>query len=376
MLRSSRSAVFAFALTVSAWSSACGSSSRPSGFAPDASTDGGAADDGGAVDATKDGTSSSSGSDAQSLFGDGGFVTDASHVFDVQPSALQTITVPVGQTMPSVTFKATLDGAPIKAAWTVDRGDLATIAAGPSEQGVLQPTGSTGGLVNVIAGLNGQVLKRQVLIQLTAQQNGPNPNAPAEGPQIPTSTTQLASGGGVGGVGGEGLGAKVTDPATLAALQNPSGSGQAQALALLYPYDQTVFPRGLLAPLLQWDWSFRDADAIQIQLRTSSGSFSWTGVFGRPAILAQTGGKFVRHPIPQDVWTIATNTAGGPTPGGMPDQLGVSLVVAKGGQAYGPISDTWTIAPGRLEGAIYYNSYGTTLVQNSATDGLDYYVKL
>jgi hypothetical protein len=131
----------------------------------------------------------------------------------------------------------------------------------------------------------------------------------------------------------------------------------------------------MLAPLLQWDWSFGDADAIQIQLRTSSGSFSWTGVFGRPAILQQTGGKFIRHPIPQDVWTMATNTAGGPTPGGMPDQLGLTLVVAKGGQAYGPISLTWTIAPGRLEGAIYYNSYGTTLVKNSATDGFDYYGK-
>ena len=72
---------------------------------------------------------------------------------------------------------------------------------------------------------------------------------------------------------------------------------------------------------------------------------------------------------------MATNTAGGTTPGGVQDQLGVTLVVAKGGQAYGPISETWTIAPGRLEGTIYYNSYGTTLVTNSSTDGLDYYGK-
>jgi hypothetical protein len=129
----------------------------------------------------------------------------------------------------------------------------------------------------------------------------------------------------------------------------------------------------MLAPLLQWDWTVGDADAIQITLRTTSGSFSWTGTFGRPAILAQTGGKFVRHPIPQDVWTMATNTAGGPTSNGMTDQLAVTLVVAKAGQGYGPLTETWTIAPGRLEGAIYYNSYGTSLVKNSATDGLDFY---
>jgi hypothetical protein len=155
------------------------------------------------------------------------------------------------------------------------------------------------------------------------------------------------------------------DPATLAALQSPSNSGQAQGLTFLYPYDKTVFPRGVLAPLLQWTWSLGDADAILIQLTTTSGSLAWTGTFASPAILQQTGGKFIRHPIPQDVWTMATNTAGGPTPMGGPDRLTMSLVVAKGGQGYGPISETWTIAPAHLEGTVYYNSYGTHFVQNS-----------
>src|SRR5262249_50192786 len=126
-----------------------------------------------------------------------------------------------------------------------------------------------------------------------------------------------------------------------------------------YPYDKTVWPRGMLAPLLMWSWSTGDADAIQISLKTTTGSFSWTGTFGRPAILTQTGGKFIRHPIPQDVWDMATNTASGPS-----DQLTVSLTVDKGGMAYGPISETWTVAPARLTGTVYYNSYGTQLVKN------------
>jgi hypothetical protein len=173
-----------------------------------------------------------------------------------------------------------------------------------------------------------------------------------------------------------GLGTPVTDMPTLTALQNPTNSGQAQNLTVIYPYDKTVFPRGLLAPLIQWSWTTGNADAIQMTLKTTSGSFSWKGTFGRPAILASLTGPsycagtsgpcpFVNHPIPQDVWAAATNTAGGLTPNGMPDQLTLSLVVAKGGIGYGPVTETWTIAPGRLEGTVYYQSYGTRLVLNS-----------
>jgi hypothetical protein len=155
---------------------------------------------------------------------------------------------------------------------------------------------------------------------------------------------------------------------TLTALQNPVDNGQSQGLKILYPYDKTVFPRGLIAPLLQWAWAPGDADAIQIQLTTTSGSFKWTGTFGRPTVLSMMGApntKFIRNPIPQDVWNVATNSAGGLTSNAMPDQLTMSLVVARGGMAHGPVSETWTIAPGRLEGTVYYNSYGTRLIANS-----------
>ncbi|MFI5042507.1 MAG: hypothetical protein ACHQNA_11790, partial [Acidimicrobiales bacterium] len=289
---------------------------------------------------------------------------------DVQPSALQTVTVTMGQSsVPTVAYNATLNGKPVNATWTLDRGEIGSIGAGPSAKATFQPTGTTGGLVTIRATAAGITVQRQVLVKIAGTQNGAG-TSPAEAAQIPTSVSQLGSGGGVGGVGGEGLGVAVTNAPTLMALQNPAGSGQAQGLTFLYPYDQTVFPRSMLAPLLQWtfaaaDAGVADADAIQIQLQTTSGSFSWTGTFGRPAILAQSGGTFIRHPIPQDVWTTATNTAGGTTPGGTLDKLTVSLVIAKSGQGYGPITETWTIAPGRLEGTVYYNSYGTQLVKNS-----------
>jgi hypothetical protein len=298
---------------------------------------------------------------------DTGFVIDGStadvpSVFDVQPTAMQVISVSMGATMPTVAFSATLDGQPVNAAWSVDRGDVGTIAAGPSSSGVFTPSGKTGGLVTISAGLNGQTLTRKVFVKLGGQSNGVSSD-PSEQGQVPANAAALTAGGGVGGVGGEGLGPALTDAPTKSALASPSGNGTAQGLKFLYPYDKTVWPRGMLAPLLMWDWAGGDADAIQIQLSTASGSFSWTGTYARPAILGATG-KFVRHPIPQDVWQAATDTAGGPTPNGQKDTLTVSLTVAHGGQAYGPISETWIVAPGRVSGTIYYNSYGTQLVQN------------
>jgi hypothetical protein len=324
--------------------------------------------EGGSDDSSSGGGSDSGmASDTRIGFGDGsssGSGGDSSAGFDVEPSTLQTITVKIGHPIPTVIFTATEHGQPVPAGWSVDQGNLAAITAGSSVTGTVTPSAAGGGLITVTAGRGGMTLKRQVFIKLVATQNGANPSAPGEGAQIPGNTGALTSGGGVGGVGGEGLGGVVSDPGTLGALMNPTSTGSAQGLQFLYPYDGTVWPRGLLAPLIQWRWATNDADAIQIQLATTSGSFTWTGTFGRPAILMQTGGPFIRMPIPQDVWVMATNTAGGPTPSMMVDRLGISLTIAKASVGYGPIKQTWTVAPGLLDGIIYYNSYGTQLAQN------------
>lgn len=290
----------------------------------------------------------------------GGGSGGSQQVLDVQPSAMQTITVDIGKQSPTLMYTATLGGQPVSAGWGVDRGEIGTVAPGPAESTIFTPTGKTGGVVKVVAGLNMQTVSRPVFVQLSGEQNGYDPAEPADQPQIAMSPADLLAGGGIGGVGGEGLGPAVGDMATLDALGNPVGDGAAEGLTLLYPYDQTVWPRGLLAPLLMWRSTLGDVDAIQIELGTTTGSFSWKGTFARPEILAQTGGPFVRHPIPQSVWSMATNTAGGA------DKLTVKLTVAKGGLGYGPITQTWTVAQARLSGTIYYGSYGTKLAKNYA----------
>ena len=290
---------------------------------------------------------------------------------DVEPSALTTITVAAGGVTPTVAFNATLLGVPVEVRWSVDRGDIGSMDTGQGNNANFVPRGSTGGLLNVLASVGGVTLKRQVMVKLTtSSQNGVNTALPTEEAQVAPTVVSLKNGGGPGGVGGEGLGVAVSDTATETALATPGSDGTAQHLVWLYPYDATVWPRGMIAPLLMWKWDTNDADAIKIDLSTTSGSFTWSGTFGRPTILGQTAGAFVRHPIPQDVWEMATNSAGGQTPDGKADKLTIKLTVAKSGQAYGPITQTWTIAPARLTGTVYYTAYATQLLINDGADAL------
>lgn len=304
-----------------------------------------------------DGTGASGGTGAMS----GG---DAGVDLVVEPADLQTLVIDLSAALPTLEFTASLDGVAVAAGWNVDRGEIGSIEEASPGHAVFTPTGTTGGLVTVRAGLNGEVVERQVLVQLVAAQDGADTSSPAQQLQIPAGVAELTAAGGVGGVGGEGLGGALGDAALAGALSAPGKDGAAEGLRLLYPYDQTVWPRGMLAPLLMWESSLGSVDAIRIELTTSSGSFSWAGTFAPPAILAQTGSAFTRHPIPQDAWAMATDSAGGPTPDGSPDELLLSLSVAKGGVAYGPVTQHWKVAPARLSGTIYYNSYGTNLAKN------------
>src|SRR6478735_7544505 len=256
------------------------------------------------------------------------------------------VEVTIGQTPRKIRLEATQNGVPVDASWTVDRGDIGSISPAIASSVAFVATGKTGGVVKVGASFGDDFGEVTLSVRITGTQNGPRSEDASEKGQIAGSVSDLTRGGGIAGVGGEGLGPGVTDERLRSGLSAPTESGDAQKLALLYPYDGTVWPRGMLAPLLMWDWSLGDADAIRIALSTASGTFSWSGSFGRPAILeplraAQTTdaaraklGRFTRHPIPQEVWEMATNTATAKDP------LELELTVAKDGIAYGPISQS------------------------------------
>ncbi len=141
---------------------------------------------------------------------------------------------------------------------------------------------------------------------------------------------------------------------------NPAGASPADVTALtaggppaglrwLYPYDGTVFPRGLLAPLLMWDGAAADIAYVRIK----SQSFEYKGVLkvGADATTMQP-----QLTLPQDIWVKA-----GQQTNGKNDPFTVELTVRAGGAIQGPISLTLQIAQATVKGSIYYNSYASKL---------------
>ena len=121
----------------------------------------------------------------------------------------------------------------------------------------------------------------------------------------------------------------------------PASAGE---LGLLYPYNGTVWPRGIFAPLLQWQTSHTPSSAVYVHL--SQANYDFQGFYA--------GSSVVREHIDQKAWAAATNGNGG-------DPLHVELRIADATNVYGPVAQDWTIAPGQLKGTVYYNSYATTL---------------
>src|SRR5207302_2041274 len=92
------------------------------------------------------------------------------------------------------------------------------------------------------------------------------------GPQTPDPVTQQPPPGGYNGVGGVPLGGA---PPTTVVGQLGTGSGTSTAFTWLYPYDNTVWPRGMLAPLLQWTVpSGFNATAVYVHLKQNNYEFA------------------------------------------------------------------------------------------------------
>jgi hypothetical protein len=127
------------------------------------------------------------------------------------------------------------------------------------------------------------------------------------------------------------------------------GGGSAGSLRFLYPYDATLFPRGLLAPSIMWDPGPADLVYVHIQ----SALFEYKGCLA-PTASGQLD-------LPASVWSAAeAHTKGGNDP------FAVDLTLLKGTTVTGPIHETIFIAPATLKGTIYYNSYSSKLVGAAA----------
>lgn len=143
--------------------------------------------------------------------------------------------------------------------------------------------------------------------------------------------------------------ASETKDALLAGGQGgPADVGPDGGLRFLYPYDETVFPRGLAAPLLQLAGDAADATYVKVT----------TGDFSYEAFAAASGPT--RVTLPDAVWRGITLSA---APGAWVE---VAVSKASGAEVTGPVSERWRIAPGSLKGFVYYNTYRSKLASSGA----------
>jgi hypothetical protein len=128
--------------------------------------------------------------------------------------------------------------------------------------------------------------------------------------------------------------------------QLQAGGNADPTFGWLYPYDQTVFPRGLLPPTMQFAGVVPDTFYVHITCDSLDYQGYFTPASGPPALA-----------LPAADWTAITDEASGPN-----DPLKVQITKISGGMVSGPITESWPVAQGSLRGVIYYETYGSTLI--------------
>jgi hypothetical protein len=325
--------LLALALSGAAAGAACGGGGK-STFDDDTDHDAGTGAEAGIVDdATVDDSPVLVQSDSE-------VTSDASSPITIAPADL-VIDVNNGQPVATQQYTAVAGGTTVGAQWSMDRGEIGKI---DPASGVFTPTGNIGGKATITASYKGRTATTSVTVRVHITELG-DPNAPDAG----------GGAGGNGGVGGEGAGAPA-DTGQVAVL-NGTPLPDA-ALSFLYPYDKTVWPRGILAPLLQWSAGAHQFDAVYIHI--TEAAFEYKGYFKK------TADPFIHHPVPQAIWKqLAYSNQG--------EDVKVTLTFAETAQnkAYGPITESWKIAQGTLKGTVYYTSYGTNLAIQTNYTGKD-----
>jgi hypothetical protein len=238
----------------------------------------------------------------------------------IQPQN-ETIDVPPTASVQFYAYASPGGTVPLTATWSVDQAGLGTI----DQNGVFTPTGTAGGTLNVFAqvGQGAGTTSLRIRIHLTDFPSG-------------------------------------LDGGTLAALQD--GGTADPNFFWLYPYDQTVFPRGLLPPRLQWSGT----EPAYVYVTAAAQNLDYKGIFAPTntdgiTTLYEDGGAVPQLDLPADAWTAITQSAGAKDP--------VTVQVTKidqAGAVTGPITETWNVAQGSLTGYVYYDSYDSPLAQGDA----------
>lgn len=211
-------------------------------------------------------------------------------------------------TTPPVTqqFTAQIGGQTVSPSWSLDDAALGTIDPG----GLFTASGAYGGVTKVTAQFGAEQGSTSVTVKLVLTEN------PSGVPQ--TSIDLLHQG----------------------------GSADAQ-FRWLYPYDGTVFPRGLTSPTLQFGGTL--ADAVWVHAESQSQSIVYDGYFTEGGLPAP------RVKLPDATWKAISYSVGAG------ETLTIKVTKLTSGQVTGPATETWKFGQAPLKGTLYYNSYDSAL---------------
>lgn len=221
------------------------------------------------------------------------------------PSVVVTATGGIGALTGGTTFKALLDDSPnpVAAKWTIDDAGIGTIdGAGNFKVGLFA------GKTTVRAQVGNLQATAEVIVDVKIEEDLTS--------LTPAEKTALRTGG-------------TADP----------------AFKWLYPYDRTVFPRGLPSPRLQ----LSGAAPTAFYVRAKSQHVEYEGFYP-----GGTGGA-ARVTLAQDLWRVLTQSAKAGDP------ITVQVSKLAGAAVTGPIAETWHVAQGSLKGTVFYNSYNSSL---------------
>ena len=195
---------------------------------------------------------------------------------------------------------------PVTASWTLDKYET----GGIDTQGKFTTNGIVAGKAKVTAHYKARTATADLKVVVKISEDMAAPASPANKAAL--------------------KGAPVADP------------GGANATKIVYPYDGTVMPRGLSAPIFQLTAGSIAPEDAKITLSCST--FSWEGIGHVPVAGSP------QLAVAQDVWDAFTQSCGG-------EEATISIVKATGGVAYGPYTSKMVIAAATLKGAVFYQSY-------------------
>ncbi|MEZ4380764.1 MAG: hypothetical protein R3A79_05425 [Nannocystaceae bacterium] len=131
---------------------------------------------------------------------------------------------------------------------------------------------------------------------------------------------------------------KTLDPDGLAGqFENPSGADP--GMSIVYPYDMTVFPLNVAAPVVQWN-GVQNGDLYKLHIVEEYVDYTTYFSTNVPA----------RHLIPEEDWAMIAESG----QGAKSDPIAFSLQRKSGGTVYEPVEQTWRVAQARLPGRVYY----------------------